>query len=63
MERRYHVALSDNERNAMLRILIDRKNYQIENGKSDDIVNDLLIKVGYAPKKKFKVVREFDEAR
>ena len=36
--------------------LNDTKTELMNEGKSTDAVDDLIIKVGYAPKKKFKVV-------
>jgi len=32
-------------------------------GKSTDAIDDLIVKVGTAPQKKFKVIKERDEAR
>ena len=34
----------------------DTKTELMNEGKSTDAVDDLIIKVGYAPKKKFKVI-------
>jgi len=64
-ERRYHVALDDYEHGIVIRSLNDEKTKLMEQGKSADAVDDLLIKVGNAPLKKFKVVdrSRSDEAR
>ena len=48
-EERYHIALDDYEHGVVM-----------NEGKSTDAVDDLIIKVGYAPKKKFKVVERKD---
>ena len=55
-EERYHIALDDYEHGVVIRALNDTKTELMNEGKSTDAVDDLIIKVGYAPKKKFKVV-------
>lgn len=64
-EKRYHLALDDYEHGVVIRSLNDEKTKLMEEGKSADAVDDLLIKVGNAPQKKFKVVerKHSDEAR
>lgn len=64
-EKLYHVALDDYEHGIIIRSLNDEKTDLMEQGKSTDAVDDLLIKVGNAPQKKFKVVerKRSDEAR
>lgn len=64
-EKRYHLALDDYEHGVVIRSLNDEKTKLMEEGKSADAVDDLLIKVGNAPQKKFKVVerKRSDEAR
>lgn len=64
-EKRYHLALDDYEHGIVIRSLNDEKTGLMEQGKSTDAVDDLLIKVGNAPQKKFKVVerKRSDEAR
>lgn len=61
----YHLALDDYEHGVVIRSLNDEKTKLMEEGKSADAVDDLLIKVGNAPQKKFKVVerKRSDEAR
>ena len=49
-EEMYHIALDDYEHGIIIRSLND--------GKSTDAVDDLIIKVGTAPKKKFKVIEK-----
>lgn len=59
-EERYHIALDDYEHGVVIRALNDTKTELMNEGKSTDAVDDLIIKVGYAPKKKFKVVERKD---
>ena len=58
-EERYHIALDDYEHGVVIRALNDTKTELMNEGKSTDAVDD-LIKVGYPPKKKFKVVERKD---
>lgn len=64
-EKLYHLALDDYEHGIIIRSLNDEKTDLMEQGRSTDAVDDLLIKVGNAPQKKFKVVerKRSDEAR
>ena len=55
-EGRYHIALDDYEHGVVIRALNATKTDLMNEGKSTDAVDDLIIKVGYAPKKKFKVI-------
>ena len=55
-EERYHIALDDYEHGVVIRALNDTKTELMNEGKSTDAVDDLIIKVGYAPKKKLKVI-------
>lgn len=50
-EERYHIALDDYEHGVVIRALNDTKTELMNEGKSTDAVDDLIIKVGYAPKK------------
>lgn len=59
----YHVALDDYEHGIIIRTLNDKKTDLMNEGKSTDAIDDLIVKVGTAPQKKFKVVKERDEAR
>ncbi len=58
-------ALDDYEHGVVIRSLNDEKTKLMEEGKSADAVDDLLVKVGNAPLKKFKVIerKRSDEAR
>ena len=53
------------EHGVVIRSLNDEKTKLMEEGKSADAVDDLLVKVGNAPLKKFKVIerKRSDEAR
>lgn len=64
-EKLYHIALDDYEHGVVIRSLNDEKTKLMEEGKSVDAVDDLLVKVGNAPLKKFKVIerKRSDEAR
>ena len=64
-EKLYHIALDDYEHGVVIRSLNDEKTKLMEEGKSEDAVDDLLVKVGNAPLKKFKVIerKRSDEAR
>lgn len=62
-EKLYHIALDDYEHGIVIRTLNDKKTDLMNEGKSTDAIDDLIIKVGTAPLKKFKVVKERDEAR
>lgn len=54
----YFVALDDYEHGVVIRSLNDKKTELKNEGKSTDAVDDLIIKIGHAPKKKFKVVEK-----
>lgn len=62
-EEHYHLALDDYEHGIIIRSLNDTKTELIKEGKTTDAVDDLIIKVGYAPKKKFKVIERKDSDR
>ena len=64
-EKLYHIALDDYEHGVVIRSLNDEKTKLMEEGKCADAVDDLLVKVGNAPLKKFKVIerKRSDEAR
>lgn len=62
-EKLYHIALDDYEHGIIIRTLNDKKTDLMNEGKSTDAIDDLIVKVGTAPQKKFKVVKERDEAR
>lgn len=57
-EELYHIALDDYEHGIVIRSLNDEKTDLMNEGKSTDAVDDLIIKVGTATKKKFKVIEK-----
>lgn len=62
-EKLSHIALDDYEHGIIIRTLNDKKTDLMNEGKSTDAIDDLIVKVGTAPQKKFKVIKERDEAR
>jgi len=63
-ERQYYLALDNQEHGIMLRALNELKTDLQKENRSTDAVDDLIIKTGYAPKKKVRVVeRNRNEAR
>ena len=62
-EKLYHIALDDYEHGIIIRTLNDKKTDLMNEGKSTDAIDDLIVKVGTAPQKKLKVIKERDEAR
>ena len=59
----YHVALDDYEHGVVIRSLNDKKTDLKKEGKSTDAVDDLIIKFGHAPKRKFKVIEKEKDCR
>ncbi len=55
-EERYYLALDDDEQSILIRALNDEKTALMRRGKAVDAVDELIVKVGKAPLKKFKVV-------
>ncbi len=54
-EERFFVELDDYEHGIIIDSLNEKKDLK-EEGKSTDAVDDLIIKVGLAPQKKFRVI-------
>ena len=57
-EEKYYVALDEYEHGVVIRSLNDEKTDLKNQGKSTDAVDDLIIKIGHAPRRKFKVVEK-----
>ena len=55
-EKKYHLYLEQDEYDCVIRCLIDLKNRLLQQGRYTDAVDDVLIKVINAKKKKIKVV-------
>lgn len=62
-EDKYQVSLDDNEHGIVIRCLNDKRNELIKEGEYTDAVDDLLVKVGNAPKKKVRAKDGRDESR
>ena len=62
-EDKYQVSLDDNEHGIVIRCLNDKRNELIKEGKYTDAVDDLLVKVGNASKKKTRIKDGRDELR
>lgn len=54
-EKKYHLYLTANEQSKVIQSLIDLKNNLIAQGRYTDAVDDVLLKVLSAKKKKFKI--------
>lgn len=57
-EEKYYVALDEYEHGVVIRSLNDEKTDLKNQGKSTDAVDDLIIKIGHTPTKKFKVIEK-----
>ena len=55
MNKKYYMALDDYEHSLLIHALNDKRNELIQNGKYTDAVDEVLVKVIEAPKKKFKI--------
>ena len=55
-EKRYHLDLDDYEHSILLRSLNDERNRLLDTGINTDAVDDLIVKVGTARQKKYRVV-------
>lgn len=55
-EQKYHIYLTEQERSEDIKSLIDLKNALIRQGKYTDAVDDLLVKLTGAKRKKLKAV-------
>lgn len=54
----FYVVLDEYEHGIVIRSLNDRKITLKKEGKSTDAVDDLIVKIGYAPTKKLKVIEK-----
>lgn len=53
---KYHIYLTNEERSEVLKSLIDLKNEMIVQGKYNDVLNEIIVKLYKAPKKNIKVI-------
>lgn len=52
--RKYYIAVDEYEREIIINSLNNLRNKLIANGRYTDAVDDILVKIAYAPIKKFK---------
>ena len=55
-EERYYLSVDEYEQGVLLRVLNDKRTDLIKRKKSTDAIDELIVKVGNAPTKKFKVL-------
>lgn len=55
MSKKYYMVLDDYEHSLLIHALNDKRNELIQNGKYTDAVDEVLVKIIEAPKKKFKI--------
>ena len=55
-EKKYRVYLTESEQSSLIKALVNLKNTLIKNGKYTDAIDELIIKVTKARKKKLKVI-------
>lgn len=55
-EERYHLYITESELNTLLRLLNDNRNDLISQGLYSDVLDDLVLKVAKAPKKRMKTI-------
>ena len=63
-ERQHFVALDEYEHGILIDSLNEKRKDLMREGKTPDAVDELIVKVGHAPQKKFKVIeRDKDKRR
>ena len=63
-ERQHFVALDEYEHGILIDSLNEKRKDLMSEGKTTDAVDELIVKVGHAPQKKFKVIeRDKDKRR
>ena len=63
-ERQHFVALDEYEHGILIDSLNEKRKDIMSEGKTTDAVDELIVKVGHAPQKKFKVIeRDKDKRR
>ena len=63
-ERQQFVALDEYEHGILIDSLNEKRKDLMSEGKTTDAVDELIVKVGHAPQKKFKVIeRDKDKRR
>ena len=63
-ERQHFVALDEYEHGILIDSLNEKRKDLMSEGKTTDAVDELIVKVGHAPQKKFRVIeRDKDKRR
>lgn len=63
-ERQHFVALDEYEHGILIDSLNEKRKDLMSEGKTTDAIDELIVKVGHAPQKKFKVIeRDKDKRR
>lgn len=63
-ERQHFVALDEYEHGILIDSLNEKRKDLMSEGKTTDAVDELIVKIGHAPQKKFKVIeRDKDKRR
>ena len=63
-ERQHFVALDEYEHGILIDSLNEKRKDLMNEGKTTDAVDELIVKIGHAPQKKFKVIeRDKDKRR
>ena len=62
-ERQHFVALDDYEHGILIDSLNEKRKDLMNEGKTTDAVDELIVKVGHAPQKKFKVIEKEKDKR
>ena len=63
-ERQHFVALDEYEHGILIDSLNEKRKDLMSEGKTTDAVDELIVKVGHAPQKKFKLIeRDKDKRR
>lgn len=62
-ERQHFVALDEYEHGILIDSLNEKRKDLMNEGKTTDAVDELIVKVGHAPQKKFKVIERGKDKR
>ena len=55
-EKLFHVVLDDDEQSVLIRCLNDERNLLMQEGHNTDALDDLIVKVGLAKQRRYKVI-------
>lgn len=59
-EERFYLAIDDSEQSILIRALNDMKTALMQQGKTTDAIDELIVKIGKAPIKKFRMLNEVE---